>query len=115
LLWAGDDAVLSHRTAGKLADLDGIAGRVVTEAGVYIGRLDLCWPEAGLWAELDGRRFHEQPKALLSDRRRQNEVAGYMQWLPLRFAWDDIIDRPAMTIQVTEDAYRRRVPTTAAG
>ncbi len=83
--------------------------RVFNEDGSCLGRLDVCWPDVGLWVELDGRATHEQPKALLSDRHRQNELATRLQWLPLRFTWDDVTRRPTATGRFTEAAYRRRV------
>ena len=82
--------------------------RVINERGICIGRLDLCWPEVGLWVELDGRASHDRPKALLYDRHRQNEVAVRLQWLPIRFTWDDVTGRPRATARFTEDSYRRR-------
>jgi hypothetical protein len=82
--------------------------RVVDERGQCVGRLDVCWPEVGLWVELDGRATHDQPGALLSDRHRQNQLADRLQWLPLRFTWDDVVTRPRQTAHFTEQAYLRR-------
>jgi len=82
--------------------------RVLDDTGRCIGRLDLCWPEVGLWVELDGRATHDRPQALLYDRHRQNEVATRLQWLPLRFTWDDVVMHSAHTASFTETAYRRR-------
>jgi hypothetical protein len=83
--------------------------RVFNEHDRCIGRLDLCWPDAGLWVELDGRATHDLPEALLNDRRRQNELASRLQWIPLRFTWDDVTRRPESTVSLTEDTYHRRV------
>jgi very-short-patch-repair endonuclease len=82
--------------------------RVVDDRGICLGRLDLCWPDAGLWVELDGRAYHEQPKALLHDRRRQNELAIRLQWQPLRFTWEDVVHHPNATARTTWLAYQRR-------
>jgi len=79
------------------------------EDGRTVGRLDLCWPEVGLWVELDGRIWHDRPQALLYDRHRQNDLATRLQWLPLRFTWDDVMKRPGSTARLTELAYQRRV------
>jgi len=76
--------------------------------GRPIGRLDICWPDVGLWVELDGHAWHDTARALLYDRRRQNELAAALQWLPLRFTWDDVTERPDATARLTEIAYRRR-------
>jgi len=45
---------------------------------------------------------------LLSDRHRQNELANLLQWLPLRFTWDDVVERPGATASFTANAYERR-------
>jgi hypothetical protein len=82
--------------------------RVLDHRGRCLGRLDLCWPDVGLWVELDGRASHGRPAALLSDRHRQNELASLLQWLPLRFTWDDVVERPRATARFTENAYERR-------
>jgi len=76
-------------------------------AGRCLWRLDVCWPEARLWVELDGRGTHAQPAAVLSDRHRQNELAVRLQWAPLRFTWDDVTVRGAETVCLTESAYKR--------
>jgi very-short-patch-repair endonuclease len=81
---------------------------VFDDAGRCVGRLDVCWPDAGLWVELDGRGVHDRPQALLYDRHRQNDLASRLQWLPLRFTWDDVTRRPRHTTRLTEAAYRRR-------
>ena len=81
---------------------------VFDEGGRCVGRLDVCWPEVGLWVELDGRATHTRAPALLSDRHRQNQLADRLQWLPLRFTWDDVVSRPRRTARFTEQAYARR-------
>jgi hypothetical protein len=81
---------------------------VFDEGGRCVGRLDVCWPEVGLWVELDGRATHTRAPALLADRHRQNQLADRLQWLPLRFTWDDVVSRPRQTARFTEQAYARR-------
>jgi very-short-patch-repair endonuclease len=83
--------------------------RVVNELGRVLGRLDLCWPEAKLWVELDGSVWHDQPDALFRDRERQNDVVAELAWLPLRFTWRDVLGRPAETAAKTEATYWRRL------
>jgi hypothetical protein len=79
------------------------------ELGRFLGRLDLCWPEARLWVELDGREWHDRPDALFRDRRRQNDIVAALHWLPLRFTWRDVVGRPAETAAKTETVYHRRL------
>jgi hypothetical protein len=81
---------------------------VFNDAGTYLGRLDVCWPEVGLWVECDGRAVHDRPDALLRDRRRQNELATFLQFQPLRFTWEDVVVHPVIARRATEDAYHAR-------
>jgi hypothetical protein len=83
--------------------------RVVDNNRHVLGRLDLCWPQAKLWVELDGRTWHDRPDALFRDRHRQNDVVAELQWLPLRFTWVDVVHHPSDTASQTELAYRRRM------
>lgn len=71
--------------------------------GEVIAVLDICWPEFGLFAELDGG-MHEQLAALRRDRQRQNDVVRVLGWRPLRFTWGDVVERPNTTGRVTAAA-----------
>ncbi len=54
---------------------------------------DLGWQRRdGLWIliDLDGRRYHEDPRSLVADRRRQNSIALTGRYIHLRFAWEDL-------------------------
>jgi len=86
--------------------------RVVGDNHQVLGRLDLCWPRAKLWVELDGRAWHDRPEALFRDRRRQNDVVAEIEWLPLRFTWADVVDHPRETASQTELVCRRRMALT---
>jgi len=83
--------------------------RVINDCGRVLGRLDLCWPEARMWVELDGRAWHDRPEALFRDRGRQNDVVAELGWLPLRFTWPDVLGQPGRTAAKTEAVYRSRV------
>ncbi|MCL9760364.1 DUF559 domain-containing protein [Frankia sp. AiPa1] len=58
--------------------------------GRRIARLDFAWPAARLAIEADGIGPHSQPRALLYDRRRQNELVR-RGWEVLRFTWHDTV------------------------
>jgi hypothetical protein len=83
--------------------------RVLNDCGRVLGRLDLCWPEARLWVELDSRAWHDRPEALFRDRDRQNDVVEELQWVPLRFTWPDVLGKPGRTAEKTEAVYRSRL------
>jgi hypothetical protein len=70
--------------------------------------LDLCQPDIGLFTELDGRWAHSSSTAIFADRHRQNLIVKLLGWLPLRYTWDDIVDRPVATARDVESTYRRQ-------
>lgn len=57
-------------------------------------RVDLAYPDQRVFLEFDGLRWHSSPEAIARDHRRQNALTS-AGWLPLRFAWLDLTDRPA--------------------
>jgi very-short-patch-repair endonuclease len=59
--------------------------------------IDFLWREQRLAIETDGRRFHDNPNALIRDSRRNRALAkaGYSV---LRLIYDDLTDRPEQTI-----------------
>jgi hypothetical protein len=71
--------------------------------------LDLAFPEAGLFIELDGRKSHDRAAALLYDRHRQNGIVALGSWHPLRYTWDDVCDHPLQTARHVAEAYRAHV------
>ena len=65
---------------------------VYSPGGVLLGFGDMGYrlPSGGLLVvEADGRSVHEQPAAVLHDRRRQNAFLAVPGVLMLRFTWDD--------------------------
>ena len=76
--------------------------------GDVVARLDLAWPDVGLFVELDGSS-HADPVPLLRDRQRQNDVVRLLGWRPLRFTWADVVDHPRTTERVLLSAFSRAV------
>ena len=68
---------------------------VVVDGETY--RIDMGYYAPQVAIEGDGRDPHELPDALFRDRRRQNALSN-SGWLPLRFTWDDVINRPAYIV-----------------
>src|SRR5207245_2834238 len=64
---------------------------IVDEHGTFIARLDLCWPELGLFLELDGQQHKDQP---VYDARRETAVVAGTGWLPGRFTWHEVTGIP---------------------
>lgn len=61
---------------------------VYAKNGRLIARVDLAWPELGVFVELDGGHHRDQA---LHDSNRQNRVVGATGWLCARFTWEQIV------------------------
>lgn len=59
-----------------------------------IARVDLCWPEVGVFVELDGQQHKDQP---VYDAKRETAVAAATGWLCGRFTWHQVVNIPATT------------------
>jgi very-short-patch-repair endonuclease len=68
--------------------------RVFNRFGEFEARLDLCWPEIGLFCELDGQHHPGQP---VYDANRQTRVVAATGWLPGRFTWREVRYNPIPT------------------
>jgi hypothetical protein len=69
---------------------------IFNEHGIFIARLDLSWPELGLFLELDGQQHKDQP---VYDARRETAVVAATGWLPGRFTWHEVTRIPRQTVQ----------------
>jgi hypothetical protein len=58
-----------------------------------VARVDACWPEHWLIAEVDGLHAHSTADAFQRDLARQNVLVG-LGYRPLRFTWPNIVRRP---------------------
>jgi very-short-patch-repair endonuclease len=72
---------------------------VFDEHGIFIARLDLSWPELGLFLELDGQQHKDQP---VYDARRETAVVAATGWLPGRFTWHEVRRIPHQTVRRLE-------------
>jgi hypothetical protein len=69
--------------------------RVIWSAdGRFIARVDLCWPELGVFLELDGRGHEGQPEY---DAARQTAVVAATGWLTARLTWREVVFNPRAT------------------
>jgi very-short-patch-repair endonuclease len=83
----------------------------------YTVYLDLAFPDACLFIETDGRAFHSGT-SVLRDRHRQNAIVRELGWIPLRFGWSDVVERPRHTAREVERCYhqaRQRITEAAGG
>jgi Protein of unknown function (DUF559) len=67
---------------------------VISNDGSFIARVDLCWPDIGLFLELDGQHHADQP---VYDARRETAIVAATGWLPGRFTWHEVVRIPRTT------------------
>jgi len=74
-------------------------------------RLDLAWPELGLFVELDGQQHKDQP---VYDSRRETAVVAATGWLCGRFTWNEVVRIPHSTARrlaaLADQARQRPLP-----
>lgn len=79
--------------------------------GGFVARVDLAWPELGLFVELDGQHHEGQP---LYDASRETAVVAATGWLCARFTWDECTRHRLHTARrldgVASQARRRALP-----
>jgi Protein of unknown function (DUF559) len=82
--------------------------QIVDQHGSFVARVDLSWPDLGLFLELDGQHHEGQP---LYDARRETAVVAATGWLPGRFTWHEVVRIPTTTarrlVALAEQAQRR--------
>lgn len=59
--------------------------------GTFVARVDLCWPELGIFVEVDGQQHKDQP---VYDASRQTAVVAATGWRVARFTWREVTRTP---------------------
>ncbi|HEX2851530.1 MAG TPA: DUF559 domain-containing protein [Acidimicrobiales bacterium] len=110
---AATESLLETRAVQLARTVDGLGPPVRQyvvrdEDGRFVARVDLAWPELGLFLELDGQQHKGQP---LYDARRETAIVAATGWLCGRFTWDEIVRHPTATARrlaaLVERARRR--------
>lgn len=70
--------------------------RVTWSDGSFVARVDLCWPQLGVFIELDGQRHKDQP---VYDAHRQTAVVAATGWRVARFTWREVTRAPRMCVR----------------
>ena len=82
--------------------------RVEDAHGIFVARVDLAWPDLGLFVELDGEHHRGQP---VYDANRETAVVAAMGWLCGRFTWTEVVHHAVPTARrlaaVASQARRR--------
>jgi hypothetical protein len=60
--------------------------------------VDFAWPQFGVFVECDSMLAHSTPEQLQADLRRQNDLVG-AGWVPIRFTYWDVLERPDHVIE----------------
>ncbi len=66
----------------------------VRQMAIGWARVDLAWPDLGLFIELDGQQHLGQP---LYDARRETAIVAMTGWLCGRFTWTEVVRLPTST------------------
>lgn len=89
---------------------------IVDEHGIFVARVDLCWPELGVFMELDGKHHRDQQ---LHDANRASRIVAATGWLYGRFNWREIRYDPAVSgrrlLRIIEQARTRPVAQLVRG
>jgi hypothetical protein len=84
--------------------------------GAFVARVDLAWPELGIFIELDGEHHAGQP---LYDANRETAVVAATGWLCGRFTWTECTTHRLATARrldaIVRQARRRPVSTIVPG
>lgn len=72
--------------------------------GSFVARIDLSWPDLGMFLELDGQHHADQP---VYDARRETAVVAATGWLPARATWHEVTRVPRATARRWVDVARR--------
>lgn len=77
--------------------------------GTFVARVDLSWPELGVFIELDGQQHKGQP---VYDANRETAVVAATGWFPARFTWNEVTRAPRSTARrldrIADQARRRQ-------
>jgi very-short-patch-repair endonuclease len=77
---------------------------VASRHGTFVARVDLAWPELGVFVELDGQGHAGQP---VYDANRQTRVIGATGWLCARFTWKQIKLNPTACLAELRDVMEQ--------
>jgi hypothetical protein len=77
---------------------------VFNRHGTFVARVDLAWPELGIFVELDGQGHPDQP---VYDANRQTRVIGATGWLCARFTWKQIKRNPRACLDELRDVMEQ--------
>ncbi|HWC14147.1 MAG TPA: type IV toxin-antitoxin system AbiEi family antitoxin domain-containing protein [Actinomycetota bacterium] len=69
----------------------------VWDGGVFVARVDFCYPEAKVIVEADSYRWHSSKRAWQRDIERRNQLTA-LGWQIVHITWEDLTRRPQATL-----------------
>jgi hypothetical protein len=72
---------------------------------LFVARVDLAWPDHGIFLELDGQHHKDQP---VYDANRETAVVAAKGWLPGRFTWYEVTRTPKSVARRLTDVFEHR-------
>ncbi|MFI5042834.1 MAG: DUF559 domain-containing protein [Acidimicrobiales bacterium] len=109
---------LMVQLARSVSDLDPPSRqvRVSNRFGEFVARVDLAWPELGLFVELDGQHHKGQP---VYDARRETAIVAATGRLCGRFTWREVVQSERVTARrlasLADQARLRPIATSNTG
>ncbi len=90
---------------------------IFSQHDAFIARVDLAWPDDGVFIELDGQHHKDQP---VYDSTRETAIVAATSWLPGRFTWTEVVNYPNATRRRLVDLldaarFRRPLSPTRSG
>jgi hypothetical protein len=82
---------------------------IIGSGNRLVARVDLAWPNRGLFLELDGKHHHNQ---LEHDARRETAIVAATGWIPGRFTWREITTLERTTARRLRELYALGSPAT---
>ncbi len=79
---------------------------VIRDSGRFLGRVDLAWPVRHVALEMDGFRFHSDPRSFVSDRERGNRIVA-AGWALLRTTPASVREAPHLVAADVRKALAR--------
>ncbi len=69
----------------------------IWDGGVFVARVDFCYPEVKVIVEADSYRWHSSKRAWERDIERRNQLTD-LGWQIVHITWDDLTRRPQATL-----------------
>lgn len=88
--------------------------RVLDRNGIFVARVDFCWPEYGVVGEFDGAVKYtggpeEVAAAVMAERRRESDIEA-VGWRVVRWIWSELADRSRFRMKIASELARGRRP-----